>query len=101
MGTYKPEVGNKACLEGCIVEHYIQNECLTFCSRYLCMTETKFNHIDRNDVLEFEQPRHLSVFNKAGRPLEKMNFKQLAYEEWELARLYVLKNYKEVEPFLE
>ena len=65
------------------------------------MTETKFNRVDRNDVLEVEQPRHLSVFTKTGRPLGKMNFKQLAYKEWELARLYVLKNCKEAEPFLE
>jgi len=101
MGTYKSEVGNKACLEGCIAERYIQNECLMFCSRYLSMIETKFNGVDRNDVLEVEQPRHLSVFNKAGKPLGKMNFKQLAYEEWELARLYILKNCKEAEPFLE
>jgi len=94
-------VGNKACPKGCIAERYIQNECLTFCSRYLSMTETKFNRIDRNDDLEVEQPRHLFVFNKVGRPLGKMNFKQLAYEEWELARLYVLKNYKEAAHFLE
>jgi len=66
MGTYKSEVGNKACPEGCIAERYIQNECLTFCSRYLSMTETKFNRVDRNDVLEVEQPRHLSVFTKTG-----------------------------------
>ena len=65
------------------------------------MTETKFNRVDRNDVLEVEQPCQLSVFTKTGRPLGKMNFKQLAYEEWELARLYVLKNCKEAEPFLE
>jgi len=50
MGTYKSEVGNKACPKGCIVESWIQNECLTFCSRYLSMTETKFNRIDHNDA---------------------------------------------------
>ena len=52
MRTYKGNLHNTAHPEGCIAEGYIQNECFTFCSRYLTMTETKFNRLDRNEVEE-------------------------------------------------
>ena len=41
--TYKSYVRNKAYPEGSIVEAYIVNESLTFCSQYLLGIETKFN----------------------------------------------------------
>jgi len=101
MCTYKTDVRNRNCPEGCVAEGYIQNECLTFCSRYLSLTETKFNRVDRNDAMEVDQPHHLSIFAKAGKPIGRANFKQLSCTDWELARLYVLTNCKEVEPFFE
>ena len=49
LGTYKQYVHNKAHPEGSIVEAYILNESLTFCSMYLRGIETIFNHPERND----------------------------------------------------
>ena len=40
--------------------------------------EIKVNCVDRNDTVEAEQPHHLSIFAKAGKPIGKVNFKQLA-----------------------
>lgn len=34
MKTFKGHVANKAWLEGCIVQGYIQEETLTYCTRY-------------------------------------------------------------------
>ena len=39
---------NKTYLEGSIVERYIAEECLTFCSRYFKSVETAFNRPIRN-----------------------------------------------------
>ena len=56
MHTYKGDVHNTAHPEGYIAEGYNQNECFTFCSRYLTMTETKFNHLERKEVEEVNLP---------------------------------------------
>ena len=101
MHTYKGDVRNTAHPEGCIAQSYIQNECLTFCSRYLTMTETKFNHLDRNEVEEVNFPYQLSIFGKPQKPIGKASFKQLSFEDWKLARFYVLKNCSEAEPFFQ
>ena len=45
---YKSSIRNKARPEGLIVEWYIANKCLTFCSRCLEGVETKFNRPLRN-----------------------------------------------------
>ena len=88
---------NAARPEGCITEDYIQSECLIVYSRYLTMTKTKLNHLDRHEVEEVNLPHWLSVFRKVGKP----PLKQLSFEDWELPQLYVLKNCNEVEPFVE
>ena len=46
LATYKSYVRNKAHLKGLIVEAYIVNESLTFCSQYFFEIETKFNRPD-------------------------------------------------------
>ena len=81
MCTYKTDVRYRNCPEGCVAKVYIQNECLTFCSRYLSMMEAKFNSVDRNDTAEVDPPHQLSVFAKAGKPIGKANFKQVSYED--------------------
>jgi len=81
MCTYKTDVRNRNCPEECVAEGYIQNECLTFYSRYLSMMETKFNLVDRSDIAEVDQPHLLSIFAKAGKLIGKVNFKQLSYED--------------------
>ncbi|GKV30649.1 hypothetical protein SLEP1_g39438 [Rubroshorea leprosula] len=47
--TLRNCVCNRAHLEGSIVEAYLSNECLTFCSRCLEGVETRFNRPLRND----------------------------------------------------
>ncbi|CAN1293794.1 hypothetical protein LINPERPRIM_LOCUS22188 [Linum perenne] len=47
--TLKSNVRNKARPEGSIVEWYIANECITFCSRYFEGVETRFNRASRNN----------------------------------------------------
>jgi len=44
----KSHVRNKARLEGCIVEAYIAQECVHFCSRYLDGVEIRLNRCGRN-----------------------------------------------------
>jgi hypothetical protein len=46
--TLKCFVRNRARLEGSIVEAYIADECLTFCSKYMDDVETRFNTELRN-----------------------------------------------------
>ena len=48
LGSLKKYVKNYARPEGSIVEAYIVNEALTFCSMYLSGIETKFNRLKRN-----------------------------------------------------
>ncbi|KAK2659537.1 hypothetical protein Ddye_006070 [Dipteronia dyeriana] len=72
LGTLKRYMRNKAKPEGSIVEAYVVNEALTFCSMYLGAIETKFNQPERNDdkgknrqddhkeELELESPTNIS-----------------------------------------
>ena len=62
--TYKSYVRNKAYPEGSIVEVYIVNESLTFCSQYLLGIETKFNRSDRNVDDLNDQSNEFSVFSQ-------------------------------------
>ena len=48
MHRFKSYVHNTAAPEGFIVEGYITDECLTFCSRYLELVPTIFNISLRN-----------------------------------------------------
>ena len=48
LRMYKQYVRNKAHPEGLIVEAYVINESLTFCSMYLRGIETRFNHVKQN-----------------------------------------------------
>lgn len=103
MRKLKSYVRNKARPEGSIAEGYIVEERLTFCSRYLSKIETKFSRPERNFEGNEDHRSELSIFRRNGRPLNngKGVFKQLTYEEWHRAQLYVLKNCAEVQPFLE
>ncbi|XP_020080160.1 uncharacterized protein LOC109703846 isoform X2 [Ananas comosus] len=98
----KSNVRNKAHPEGSIALAYLADKCLTFCSRYLDRTETKFNRQERN----FEGPKmqvtELPIFQNNGRPLNRGKgiFRKLSYQDWNHAQLYILKNCEEVQPFL-
>lgn len=101
MCVFQSFVRNKSRPEGSIAESYIARECSTLCARYLNMTETCFNRPERNDDIDNKQLHSLSVFSSKGKPLGKANVEQLSFDEWKTARLYVLKNCEEAQPFLE
>ena len=56
----KSYVWNKNRPKGYIVEGYLADECLTFCSSYMEGVETKFNHKPRNySNVELNQENYL------------------------------------------
>ncbi|VFQ82010.1 unnamed protein product [Cuscuta campestris] len=101
MHTLKEFVRNKAQPEGSIAEAYIADECLTFCSRYLHRAETRFNRLERNEDGGKTHHQVISVFSKFGKTIGHGVVKSLSFEDWERAHLYVLRNCKDVHPFIE
>ena len=101
LRTLKSYVRNKSRLEGSIVEGYIAEECITFCSRYLHDVETKHDHEERNYVIEnnITNGGGLTIFNM-GRTIGKSTSRVLSTEEWSQAHLYVLTNCEEVTSFI-
>ncbi|XP_047320954.1 uncharacterized protein LOC124925022 [Impatiens glandulifera] len=88
MGTLKSYVRNQSHPEASIVESYLTNECISLCSRYF----------DTSDCGLTENKTSLSIFlsiedlsGGVGINLDRVDRK--------LARIYVLKNCEEVEPF--
>lgn len=101
MRTYKSFVRNKSRPERSIAKAYIESECLTICSRYLSMTKTQFNRLERNEYSQSPMSYKLVIFSKVGKPLGKASPRKLDIDEWRKAHLYILKNYEEVQPFFE
>ncbi|GLT99571.1 hypothetical protein SLE2022_170030 [Rubroshorea leprosula] len=100
--TLKSYVRNLRYPKGSIVEGYLAQECLTFCSRYLSGVETKFNQLMRNDD-DHENGRPLGRKGKQGFQVKKR--KRVARIELDdqtrtQAHRYVLFNSEEVAPFL-
>lgn len=102
MRRLKTYVRNMTYPEGSIAEGYLADECLTFCSRYLHNMETRFNRLPRNfEGVINNDDRELAIFSQTGRPLNTgKRLRKLTLEEWNLARLFVLRNCNEVNPFL-
>lgn len=101
MRKFKGYVRNKARPEGSIAEGYIADECMTFCSRYLGRAETRFSRRDRNYDGGEAQQSELSIFTKTGKPLSKWVIKELSFQDWKRAHLYILRNCEEVQPYIE
>jgi hypothetical protein len=99
----KDMVGNPAHPEGSIAEAYLMHECLTFCSLYLDGVETRHNRPDRNEEVHLSQDRYFDcrVFTSTGSGVGKPRSGRLSLDELYAARLYVLHNCEEVEPFVE
>ena len=98
----KSYVRNKSHLKGSIVEGYIAEECVTFCSRYLHDVETKHDCKEMNYVIANNKTNEeLSIFKCMGRTIGKATSRVLKTEEWSQEYLYVLSNYEEVTPFIE
>lgn len=65
----KQYVTNKAHPEGSLVEGYIAEECLTFCSMYMNDIETQFNKVERNYERRKDGQNKLFIFSDTARPL--------------------------------
>ena len=101
LGKLKSYIRNKAWPEGCIVEGYIGDEVLYFCSRYFDDIETSFNrlpHVD--DCPEPEPSSRELLISHVGKPIGgSENFKLTTTEKFQAHR-HVLINCIKVEPFL-
>jgi len=70
LQTLKKYVRNLAHPKSSIVEGYLADECLTFCSRYFHGIETRFNRVERNWDGDHLQPYEgLPIFSPIGRAL--------------------------------
>ncbi|QHO28660.1 uncharacterized protein DS421_7g218620 [Arachis hypogaea] len=107
MCTLKSYVRNRSRPEGYIVEAYLADECLTFCSRYLHDgIQTKLNRIPRNnDANDFEAeiPHSFPIlFPKKGCPLgaKKGELFSLDDKSRNQAHSYILLNCRKIEDYV-
>ncbi|KAJ9135261.1 hypothetical protein P3X46_032467 [Hevea brasiliensis] len=99
----KKKVKNKARVEGSICEAYLIQETSTFTSYYFQPhVQTRLNKVSRNDDGDaVDAPDGcLPMFLHPGRPAGKMTERYFSDDEWDAARLYVLLNCEEVQPFV-
>ncbi|XP_060974580.1 uncharacterized protein LOC133039684 [Cannabis sativa] len=101
LSKLKSYVRNKSKPEGCIVEGYLADECLTFCSRYMEGVETKFNRQPRNYSNSEQNREMLPIFQTTGRHLGKIDTKTLDEDTKTKAHRYVLFNCNVVDSFIE
>lgn len=100
MGKLKGYIRNRSRPEGSIVEGYIAEECVTFCSRYLSQNNAAWKRVGRNEA-GYEQGKEiLSVFRNIGRFLNVPKVCTLCSDDVKSAHLYVLFNCTEVESYL-
>jgi hypothetical protein len=102
LGKYKRYVQNRACPEGSIAEGYLVDECLTFCSMWMCGIERRWNCEERNaDGCLEEAHKSLHVFSQRVRPLGAAKYVTLEDDIFERAQWYVLSNCKETASYLQ
>ncbi|XP_074352733.1 uncharacterized protein LOC141691880 [Apium graveolens] len=100
LGKLKQKVGNKARVEGSIVQRYMEEEILNICSFYFA-SDTIHNKVRRNEVLfGVQNSENLEVFNYPIQSLGKEGTRYMSDDERELAEEYVLLNSPEVQPYL-
>jgi len=97
--TLKRYVRNRARPEGSIVEAYIADECLTFCSTYMDDVETRFNREPGNVGFSDEKAYGADVF---GHGVRFTSTAELVYDDGGLDQMvwYVLNNYSQVEEYI-
>ncbi|XP_059635684.1 uncharacterized protein LOC132277860 [Cornus florida] len=102
LHTLKLYVRNKARPEGFTAEAYLDNECLTFCSKFLGGIETRFNREERNNEGDCNNNwTTISDLKQVVRPLGAQSLEILSRKDMEMARLYVLQNSGVVESYEE
>ena len=91
---------NRARPEGSIVEAYIADECLTFCSRYMDDVDTRFNREPRNMGFSNEEAYGVDVF---GHGVNFTSAPELVYDENGFDQMvwFVLNNCSQVETYVE
>ncbi|KAK7308273.1 hypothetical protein VNO77_41875 [Canavalia gladiata] len=89
MKILKGYVKNRSRPEGCIVERYIVEEAVEFCTEYLSNV----------DSIGLPKSRHQR--RTEGEGIMGNDIVTISRTEWEQAHLYVLHNTNEVEPFIE
>ena len=92
-------VRTKSHPEGSIVEGYVFDESLTYCSRYLQGCETRFNRKCRTDVPE-PNVSTMPFFTNKGRFLAGKHIVTLDHKSWLQAHRYVLFNYDNIDSYL-
>ncbi|XP_057771556.1 uncharacterized protein LOC130992829 [Salvia miltiorrhiza] len=90
MGTYKGYVRNFARPDGSISEAYIVDEAITFLSRYLLNTETRFTRLERNWDISIAK-YSMEIFNNQIRTLGAPTF-ELLKDYRNTAHWYILNN---------
>ena len=100
MNKLKNYVRNKAHPEGSIVEGYVTDKALTFCSMYFKGVETKFNQPGLNEDTPYAK-RQLTVFESQCRPLSKGIPVALDESTRNKAEWFMLDNSSECEVYLE
>lgn len=103
MFDFKRTRGNKAHVEGSIVEAYIYAEIANFSSLYFDTSiETRANRLNRNEVpMSVDPSDQLPVFQKKGKAIGRcVSYRHLSLEEHKAAHLYVLLNCPEVDCWL-
>ncbi|KAH1098497.1 hypothetical protein J1N35_015418, partial [Gossypium stocksii] len=73
---------NKRYLERSIVEGYLTEECMTFCSRYLEDVETRLNKSSRNAGLTNHNLSETYLFRSYGQPIGKVEIAHLDDRYW-------------------
>jgi len=101
LGKLESYVRNKAQLEGSIAEGYMNEESLTFSSRYLNEIETVFNRIRRvNDEPDTMSSSASTLFPRVGKPIGSFTYFSLSAMEKLQAHCHILTNCAQVDPFL-
>nr|XP_009786492.1 PREDICTED: uncharacterized protein LOC104234593 [Nicotiana sylvestris] len=93
LGTLKSYVRNRACPEGSIVEAYIANECMAFCSRYLEGGDSR-SYCSRkwSDEIEHETNKEEFLFPTIGESYGGVDVFELDDKTWLQAHRHVLFN---------
>jgi hypothetical protein len=101
LRTVKGYVRNKAHPEGSIVEGYILEECLTFCSRFLDV-DTKENRVDRHETVTVNKPpSSLSICSEMDYKKRGQTVDEIPPDEFRKMRHYIICNCDEARPYVE
>ncbi|KAK5786082.1 hypothetical protein PVK06_040709 [Gossypium arboreum] len=98
LSKLKSYCRNKRYPEGSIVEGYLAEEYMTFCSRYLEDVETRLNRPSRNAGLNDHNLVETYLFQSYGKPIGKVEIAELDDISWIQAHRYVLFHHNSIEP---